>query len=126
MAVAPVPFHVGIELALPELFASGRCCRVRAAGMPVPETAVNEAHRAEPAKHEIGSAGELAIVQAVSETTCVEGPAKHELGPRVPASDSRHHARTGRAVNHIRHCRFCAVGRTSDGRREVSRFGWSS
>ena len=42
--VAPVPLHVGIELALPELFASGRCCRVRTAGMPVPETAVNETH----------------------------------------------------------------------------------
>ena len=94
--------------------------------MPVPETAVNETHHAEPAKHEIGSAGELAIVQAISETACVEGPAKHELGLRVPASGSRHHARTGRAINYVRHRRrFCAVG-AGDSLREISPFGWSS
>ena len=106
-SIALVPCHVGVKLGLPEILASRWCCRVRAVGMSMPEAAVNEAHRSESTKHQIGSAGEFSIVQTVSEAACVESPAKGEFGPRVPASDPRHHARTSRSIHYVRHRRSC-------------------
>ncbi len=100
---ASVPFHVGIELGLPELRAGARRSSVRAAGMAVPEAAVNEAHRSESPKHQVGSAGEFPVVQTVPETERMDGPSEYELGNSVPASDPRHHARTGRPIDNIRH-----------------------
>ena len=94
--------------------------------MPVPETAVNEAHRAESAEHEVGSAGEPSIVQAISEAACVDRPAKNELGARVPASDPGHHARTGRAIDYVGHRRIRVVVRTDDRFDETLPFGWTS
>ena len=86
-SVALVPFHVGKELGTPELLAGGWRGRVRAPGMSVPEAAVHEAHGSESGKHQIGGAGELAVVQAVSETVCVESPAENEFGYRQGYED---------------------------------------
>ena len=74
--VAPVPAHVGMELGTPEFFASGRCGGVRTPVMTVPEAAVNEAHGSESAKHEVGGTREVAVVQAVPQTACMESPAE--------------------------------------------------
>lgn len=92
MLIAPVPSHVGMELGLPELPASGRDGGVRAPDMTVPEAAVNEAHRSESTKHHIGCAREVAVVQTIPQTACVESPAENEFGYSVPASNPRHHA----------------------------------
>ena len=88
--VAPVPVHIGLELCLPEFLASCRGGGVPAPDVTVPEAAVNEAHGSEPTKHEIGGTRELAVVQAVPQTACVESPAKNDFGysvllPRIPA-----------------------------------------
>ena len=58
----------------------------------VPEAAVNEAHGSESTEHEIGSARELAVVQAVHQTARMESPAESNFGYSVSASNPRHHA----------------------------------
>ena len=105
VSVSSVPFRVGMELGLPELRASSRGCRVRATGVPVPETAVNEAYCSELTKHEIGSAGEFPVMQTVSQATDMKGSAESKFRPRIPAADSSHHARTGSLVHYVRHRR---------------------
>lgn len=107
--VAPVSFHVGMELGLPELCAHGRGCHIRAAGMPMPKTAMNKAYRSELTKHEIRSAGEFPVVQTVSQATGMKSPAESKFRLRVPAADSSHHARTGSLVYYVRHRRPCLV-----------------
>ena len=111
VSVSSVPFRVGVELGLPELRASSRGCRIRATGMPVPETAVNEAYCSELTKHEIGSTGKFPVMQAVSQATGMKGSAESKFRPRVPAADSSHHARTGSLVHYVRHCQSCQVFR---------------
>ena len=101
--VASVPLRVGIELGSPELRAGGRDGRVRAPGMAVPEAAVDKAHGSELTKDEIGSAGEFPVVQTVSQTACVKGPAQGEFGPRVSSADSRHHAGARGLIHYVRH-----------------------
>ena len=101
--VSSVPFRVGVEFGLPELGAGSRGCRVRAAGVPMPETAVNEAYCSELTKHEIGSAREFPVMQTVPQATGMKGPAESKLRSRVPATDSSHHARTGSLVHYVRH-----------------------
>ena len=120
VSVALVPCYVDVKLGLPEILASCRCRRVGTASMSVPETAVNEAHRPEPTKHQIGSAGEFPIVQAVSEAPCVESPAKGKFGLRIPASDPRHHARTSCPVDYVRH-RWSCTGWEEYIRQRISR-----
>ena len=105
LSVAPVPFRVGIKLGLPELLASARCGRVQTAGVPVPEAAVHKAHSSKLTKHEVWCAWESAVVQTVSKPVGVDGSAKKEFRPRVPASDPRHHARTSLAVHYVCHRR---------------------
>ena len=100
---ASIPFHVGIELGLPELRAGARRSCVRTAGVAVPEAAVNETHRSESTKHQVGSTGEVTVVQAVSETERMDCPPEYELRNSVPASDSCHHARPGRTIDNVRH-----------------------
>ena len=119
-SVALVPCHVGVKLGLPEILASRWCRRVRTPGMSVPEAAVNETHCSQSTKYQVGSAREFPIVQAVSETTCVEGTAKGEFGPRVPASDPRHHARTSRLIHNVRH-RWPCTGSEEYIRQRISR-----
>lgn len=92
MLIAPVSTHVGMELGLPELPASGGDGGVRAPDVTVPEAAVNEAHRSESTKHHIGGAREVAVVQTIPQSACVESPAKNEFGYSVPVSNPRHHA----------------------------------
>lgn len=119
-SVPPIPFDIGIKLGLPELLASGRGVGVGAVVVSMPETAMNEAYRSEPPKHEVRRAGEFAIVQSVSETEGVKSTSKEEFGPRVPVSDSGHHARTGRSVHYVRHRRSC--GRLEEFlRQQISR-----
>ncbi len=101
--VAPVSAHVGMELGPPEFLASGRGGGVRAPDVTVPEAAVNEAHGSEPTKHEIGGTREVAVVQAVPQTAGMESTAKNEFGYSVPASNPRHHPRTGHLVHYVRH-----------------------
>ena len=102
-SVAPVTLDVGVELRLPEFRPRGRGGRISAMCMPMPEAAVDETHGCESTKHQIGGAGKPSVVQAISESTCVESPAQDEFGYSVSASDCRHHARTGRSVNDVRH-----------------------
>lgn len=109
VSVSSVPFRVGMELGLPELRASSRGCRVRATGVPVPETAVDEAYCSELTKHEIGSAGEFPVMQTVSQATGMKSPAESKFRPRIPAADSSHHARTDSLVHYVRHRRSCQV-----------------
>ena len=90
--VASVPAHVVLELGLPEFLASCGGRGVWAPVVTVPEAAVNEAHGSESTEHEIGSTREFAVVQAVSQTACVESPAESNFGYSVPASNPRHHA----------------------------------
>ena len=108
-SVASVPFSVRIELGSPELLASGRHGRVRAACVSVPEAAVNEAHCTESTKHEVWSSRESPVVQTVSEPTGMDGLAKNEFRPCVPASDPRHHARTGCAIHYVWHRCSCTA-----------------
>ena len=90
--IAPVPAYVVLELCLPESLASGRGGGVPAPDVTVPEAAVNEAHGPEATKHEVRGTRELAVVQAVSQTACMESPAKSDFGYSVPASNPCHHA----------------------------------
>ena len=78
--VAPITFHVRVELRLPEILSSGRRRRVRATCMSMPEAAVDEAHGSESSKHQVGGAGKLAVVQAESETARMESPTEDEFG----------------------------------------------
>lgn len=93
--------------------------------MPVPETSMNKAHRAESTKHEIGSSGELPIVQAISEAARMERPAKNEFGARVPAFYPCHHARAGCAINCVGHGPFRVAVRTDACLGETFPFGWT-
>ena len=106
MPVTLVTLHVGLKLCQPEFRPGGRDGRVRAAGMTVPETPVNETYRSEPPEHQIGRARKFPVVQAVSQPAGVKGQTESDLGSRVPAPDSRHHAGTGRLINDVSHDRL--------------------
>lgn len=67
---------------------------------------MHEAHGPESAEHEVGSAGELPVVQPVSETASVKRPPKDDFRPGVPAPDPGHHPRSGCTVHYVRHRRF--------------------
>lgn len=124
-SIALITLNIGVKFAFPESCTGVRRRCVRTPGMPVPETSMNKAHRAESTKHEIGSSGELSIVQAISEAACMERPAKNEFGARVPALDPCHHARSGCAINCIGHGLFRVVARTDAFFDEAFPFGWT-
>ena len=63
--ISSVPFHIGMELGLPEFCASGWSGRMRTPGVTVPKAAVHEAHGSKSTKHEIRRTGKSAVVQAV-------------------------------------------------------------
>ena len=111
ISVTPVSFHVGMKLGLPELCASGRGCRVRTAGMSMPEAAVNEAYCSKLTKHQIRCAGEFPVVKTISQATSMQSPTESEFGLRIPAADSSHHAGTGSLIHYVRHRRSCKVFR---------------
>lgn len=101
--VLPVAADIGLELPLP-VRAVGR--RRRCALTPfvtVPEAAVYEANRPEPREDEVRPARKRRIVELVPEAAGVERATQDQLGPGVPALNSRHDARSSRAVEGIRH-----------------------
>ena len=100
---SPVPLHVGTELRLPELRSGGRSGCVPTSWMAVPEAAVNEADGAKPAEHQIRRSGQASVVQAIPDSTRVQGTAKEEFRYSVPASDSCHHSGAGRSIDYVRH-----------------------
>ena len=109
MPVLPVTPDVGIELGQPELRPGGRDGCKGAAGMTVPETAVNETYRFQAGKHQIGSTGKFPVVKTVSQSAGMKGQTESDLGLRVRAPDSRHHAGSGGLVNYVRHCRSRSI-----------------
>ena len=104
-SVPPIALDIRSKLCPPELLASGRDIGVGAIGVSVPEATMHETHGPEASKHEVRGARKLPSVQAESEAASVNSPSKVEFGPRVPASDPGHHARTGRSVYYVRHRR---------------------
>ncbi len=104
-SIPTITLDIGVKLCQPELLPRGRGIGVGTVGVPVPEAAMHEAHGSEASKHEVRGAGKPPVVQAVSEAASVNSPSKEEFGPRIPASDPGHHARTGRSVHYVRHRR---------------------
>lgn len=105
--VASVPLHICIQLGSPELPASGRSGREWTVRVSVPETAVNETHGAKSPEYNVWSSWQFSIMQAVSESPCVQSAAKNNFWSRVLAPDPGHHARTGRSIHYVRHRRSC-------------------
>ena len=87
----PVPRDVRLELGRPEVSPSRRGARVSTPPMAVPGAPMNEDHRAEPRKDEVGRAGKVADVQATSQTTTpslrsalkLPEPRAHQERPRL-------------------------------------------
>ena len=82
---------------------------------------MDEADGVEPAKHEVWSTRESAVVQAVSEPASVDGSTKSEFRPCVPASDPCHYARPGRAVHGVGHRCPCKEPLEADCRQQTTR-----
>ena len=101
--VIPVATDIRRELPLPvrPIARRRRCARTPV--VPMPETAVHEADRSVAGKNEVRPARKRGIMELVPEASGVQRPAQNQLRPSVPALDSRHDARTSRAVEGVRH-----------------------
>ncbi len=69
--------------------------------MPMPETAMNQYHRAVFRHHDIWSARKIPDVQPESETAGMQTSPHHNFRLGVFASDTRHDAGTGLAVHSV-------------------------
>ena len=103
MSITPVPLHVGTKFRLPEFRSGGWRRRVPTARVAVPEAPVNEADRAEPAKHQVRRSRKAPIVQAIPDPSRMQGTAKEQFRYSVPASDSCHHSGASRSIHYVRH-----------------------
>ena len=101
--VLSVALDVARELRLPVLAVARRPRRSRTALVPMPEAAVHETDCPEAWEHHVRPARKRGVVELVAQTAGVERAAQDHLRPGVPASYSRHDARTGRAVDRVRH-----------------------
>jgi hypothetical protein len=77
------------NLVLPELFP---CCGPfeQMAAVPVPEATVNEYDGVVLRKDEIRAAGQLAVLQAETETESMQGAADHHFRSRIASPDTAH------------------------------------
>jgi hypothetical protein len=71
--------------------------------VPVPETPVDEDRGPETGEHQIGTTEKLAIVQAETESTCMQAAAQQQFGFRVLAANVAHVEPTLRRSQDIRH-----------------------
>ena len=101
LAGPPVAFDIATEFLLPEFRPSLRHRAVRAAGVPVPEAAVDEHREPVPSKNEIGTAGKLSTMQPKPEPHTVSGPADSQLGHGIARPDTRHHLAAPLAIDNI-------------------------
>ena len=97
-----VPFAVARDLCVPELRSGGRELKHRTV-VPVPETPVDEDRGPETGEHHIGTTEKLAIVQAETESTCMQAAAQQQFGFRVLAANMAHVEPTLRRSQDIRH-----------------------
>jgi hypothetical protein len=86
----PVASNVPIELGLPKGKIALRGIGVLAAGVPVPEAAVNKDHGTVARQDDVRPAREIATVQAKSISQPVQRRANDQLRLRVPAPDPGH------------------------------------
>ena len=101
--VSPITLHVGIELCPPELLASRRRGRVRATGVTVPETAMDQADSAVARKNQIRFAGKAIVVQSIPEASSVQGATQDDFRTCVLAPNPRHHAGPCFPIYYVRH-----------------------
>ena len=81
---------VGADLVLPEFDIRFRHDEFAAASVSVPETAVDEDHGAVLPHHDVGSAGDVLHVQAVTETVLPQPFADEDFRLGVFTTDVRH------------------------------------
>ena len=85
---AAVALDVGLELGVPERSIGLRCCRVAAAGVAVPEAAMDEDDHAMPGQHDVGLAREVLAMQAEPVAHPVQGRSDEPLRSCVLAADA--------------------------------------
>lgn len=86
----------------PPFFGVGRGCRgLVAAGMAVPEAAMDENRRAPFRQDDVGVARQCALVETKAEPMRVKKFAHGDLGPRIGRPDSRHHSGSGCGVDDV-------------------------
>lgn len=108
----PIPSDIGFELGCPEL-SSGRWRRgVPALFMPMPVAAVHEDHGIVFRQNQIRPSNDVLRVQAISESSRMQGAAQSEFGLRVLPPDPRHHPRAGCLVHDVSHLPPGLVSRT--------------
>lgn len=101
--VAPVACDILLELAPPAVRVGCWRGTVSAAGMTVPETAVNEDGHLPLGQDDIRAARQILDVQAVSEALSVQESSHHHFRAGVSGPDPCHHSRSGFPINHIYH-----------------------
>lgn len=108
LMLPPVALDVRPDLVAPEVLAALRPAE-QVAVMPVPETAVNEDHRAPAGEDKIGLAGQVLAVQPEAESAPVKRGADRQFGSGVLAFDSGHHPASDGAGNGVgRHYAFAS------------------
>ena len=90
-ALSAISFDIQAELLLPEFCTRGRRGRLRAAGMPVPVTPVDQTHCRVFPQHEVRATRQRSDVEPVTETRGVESPTDRHFRDGVLSPDSRHH-----------------------------------
>lgn len=88
--LAEIIGHVAADFLLPELGPGFGDHEVAAALVAVPEAAVHEDHSPVPGQHEVGPAGQVLAMQAVTQPVSVQVLADEQLGLGVLAPDAGH------------------------------------
>jgi hypothetical protein len=103
LPISLVAFDVPVQLRFPELRPRpGSVCEP-AAGMTVPEAAVDEHNRPVTGQDDVGLPGQIPHVQPVAKATGMEMPPNHQFGLRVTPADPGHHAAAGGGVHDVGH-----------------------
>ena len=109
-----VPLDVSPELRLPEVRPGRWIGCIGAPCMTVPEAAVHETYSCEPTEDKVWRSREISIVEPVSQTSDMQCAPEGQLGFRVPAADSRHHARSNLSIHCVGHQLSCPSSELQD------------
>lgn len=88
-----VTLGIASKLSLPEIESALRHSRVSAAGMTVPKATVDKNCQAGLSEHDVGSAGKLLCLEAISQSSGVESASDAQLWLCVAPPNSGHDLR---------------------------------
>ena len=107
--IGGVAGDVAVQLLVPKLRIRSRSLLPLAAGMPVPEAALNKYGGLVSPQHQVGRAGQLADIQTITKALMPDGVTNKPLRSRAAIADTRHKRGAAFFRQEVSHVRLIVV-----------------